>query len=52
MEALYILISNVILERDGSNPQHPPIWRVYVMGSRENGFVEFSVTGEKLRSFQ
>ena len=45
-------VSNVILERDGSSPQHPPIWRVYVMGSRENGFVEFSVTGEKLRSFQ
>jgi len=45
-------VSNVILERDGSNPQHPPIWRVFVMGSRENGFVEFSVTGEKLRSFQ
>ena len=45
-------VSNVILERDGSSPQHEPIWRVYVMGSRENGFVEFSVTGEKRRSFQ
>lgn len=45
-------VSNVILERDGSTPQHEPIWRVYVMGSRENGFVEFSVTGEKRRSFQ
>jgi hypothetical protein len=44
-------VSNVILERDGSSPQHEPIWRVYVMGSRENGFVEFSVTGEKRRSF-
>jgi hypothetical protein len=45
-------VSNVILERDGSSPQHEPIWRVYVMGSRENGFVEFSVTGEKRRAFQ
>jgi hypothetical protein len=45
-------VSNVILERDGSTPQHEPIWRVYVMGSRENGFVEFSLTGEKRRSFQ
>ncbi len=45
-------VSNVILERDGSSPQHEPIWRVYVMGSRENGFVEFSVTGEKRRSIQ
>jgi hypothetical protein len=44
-------VSNVILERDGSSPQHEPIWRVYVMGSRDNGFVEFSVTGEKRRSF-
>lgn len=45
-------VSNVILERDGSSPQHEPIWRVYVMGSRENGFVEFSVTGEKRRAIQ
>lgn len=44
-------VSNVILERDSAAP-HEPIWRVYVMGSRENGFVEFSVTGEKRRSFQ
>jgi len=44
-------VANVILERDGSSPQREPIWRVYVMGSRENGFVEFSVTGEKRRSF-
>ncbi|HEX2876714.1 MAG TPA: hypothetical protein VHP33_35930 [Polyangiaceae bacterium] len=44
-------VSNVILERDGSSPQREPIWRVYVMGSRDNGFVEFSVTGEKRRSF-
>lgn len=44
-------VSNVILERDGSSPQHEPIWRVYVMGSRDNGFVEFSVTGEKRRSY-
>lgn len=45
-------VSNVILERDSSSPQREPIWRVYVMGSRENGFVEFSVTGEKRRSVQ
>jgi hypothetical protein len=45
-------VSNVILERDGSSPQREPIWRVYVMGSRENGFVEFSVTGEKRRAVQ
>jgi hypothetical protein len=44
-------VSNVILERDASSPQREPIWRVYVMGSRDNGFVEFSVTGEKRRSF-
>ncbi len=44
-------VSNVVLERDGSSPQREPIWRVYVMGSRDNGFVEFSVTGEKRRSF-
>jgi hypothetical protein len=44
-------VSNVILERDGSSPQREPIWRVYVMGSRDNGFVEFSVTGEKRRAF-
>jgi hypothetical protein len=45
-------VSNVILERDGSSPQHEPVWRIYVMGSRENGFVEFSVTGEKRRAYQ
>jgi hypothetical protein len=45
-------VSNVILERDSSSPQHEPVWRIYVMGSRENGFVEFSVTGEKRRAYQ
>lgn len=44
-------VSNVTLERDGSSPQREPIWRVHVLGSRDNGFVEFSVTGEKRRSF-
>ncbi len=44
-------VSNVILERDGTSPQREPIWRVYVMGSRDNGFVEFSVTGEKRRTY-
>ena len=45
-------VSNITLERDGSTPGHDPIWRVYVMGSRDNGFVEFSVMGEKRRAVQ
>jgi len=45
-------VSNVSLERDGSSPGREPIWRVYIMGSRDNGFVEFSVTGEKRRAIQ
>jgi hypothetical protein len=45
-------VSNVSLERDGSSAAREPIWRVYVMGSRDNGFVEFSVTGEKRRAVQ
>ena len=45
-------VSNVSLERDASSPAHEPIWRVYVMGSRDNGFVEFSASGEKRRAFQ
>lgn len=43
-------VSVVVLERDGQG-QRAPIWRVIVNGSRDNGVVEFSVTGEKLRSF-
>ena len=44
-------VSTVILDRDGQSPKHEPIWRVVVNGSRENGVVEFSLTGEKLRQF-
>jgi hypothetical protein len=42
-------VSAVVLDRDGQSPRHEPIWRVIVNGSRENGVVEFSATGEKLR---
>jgi hypothetical protein len=42
-------VTHVYLERDSSNGKPEPIWRVYVNGSRDSGFVEFSVTGEKLR---
>lgn len=45
-------VTHVYLERDGSSAKRDPIWRVYVNGSRDNGFVEFSVTGEKLRTAQ
>lgn len=44
-------VSAVVLDRDGQSPKHEPIWRVIVNGSRENGVVEFSVAGEKLRQF-
>lgn len=44
-------VAVVTLERDGQSPRHEPIWRVVVNGSRENGVVEFSLTGEKLRQF-
>jgi hypothetical protein len=39
----------ITLSRDGEKKQ--PVWRVIVNGSRENGVVEFSVTGAKLRTF-
>ncbi len=45
-------ITHVMLERDSFNAKRDPIWRVYVNGSRESGFVEFSVTGEKRRTAQ
>ena len=45
-------VSNVSLERDTSSPGHEPIWRVYILGSRDNGFVEFSAAGEKRRAIQ
>lgn len=44
-------VAVVTLDRDGQSAKHEPIWRVVVNGSRENGVVEFSVTGEKLRQF-
>ena len=44
-------VSVVMLDRDGQSPKHEPIWRVIVNGSRENGVVEFSVSGEKLRQY-
>jgi hypothetical protein len=44
-------VAVVVLERDGQGKREP-IWRVIVNGSRDNGVVEFSAAGEKLRSFQ
>jgi hypothetical protein len=45
-------VTHVFLERDGATEKHEPIWRVYVNGSRESGFVEFSLKGEKRRVIQ
>ncbi len=39
----------VTLTRDGQNKE--PVWRIVVNGSRDNGVVEFSVSGKKLRTF-
>lgn len=39
----------ITLSRDGADKE--PVWRVVVNGSRDNGVVEFSVTGKKLRTF-
>lgn len=44
-------VAVVVLERDGQGKREP-IWRVIVNGSRDNGVVEFSAAGEKLRTFQ
>ncbi len=44
-------VAVVVLERDGQGKREP-IWRVVVNGSRANGVVEFSLSGEKLRAFQ
>lgn len=41
-------VSHVMLERDRAG--NAPVWRIYVQGSRDNGFVEFSVKGEKRRA--
>jgi hypothetical protein len=43
-------ITHVFLERDGTSDKREPIWRVYVNGTRESGFVEFSLKGEQLRA--
>ncbi len=43
-------VTHVILERDGTHEKREPIWRVYVNGTRENGFIEFSLRGDKLRT--
>lgn len=43
-------VTHVFLERDSFNAKRDPIWRVYVNGSRDSGFIEFSVTGEKRRT--
>jgi hypothetical protein len=45
-------VTHVYLERDSINGKRDPIWRVYVNGSRDSGFIEFSVTGEKRRVAQ
>lgn len=45
-------VTHVILERDGSGAQREPLWRIYVNGSRDSGFVEFSTSGEKRRAVQ
>lgn len=42
-------VTHVFLERDSINGKRDPIWRVYVNGSRDGGFIEFSVSGEKRR---
>jgi hypothetical protein len=45
-------VTHVFLERDSLTAKRDPIWRVYVNGSRDSGFMEFSVTGEKRRVAQ
>jgi hypothetical protein len=45
-------VTHVILERDGSSAGREPIWRIYVNGSRDSGFVEFSPQGAKRRVVQ
>jgi hypothetical protein len=45
-------ITHVYLERDSFDAKRDPIWRVYVNGSRDSGFVEFSITGAKRRMAQ
>ncbi|HYQ18132.1 MAG TPA: hypothetical protein VEQ58_20300, partial [Polyangiaceae bacterium] len=41
-------VAVMILTRDSD--EKDPLWRVIVNGSRDNGVVEFSVTGQKLRT--
>jgi hypothetical protein len=45
-------VTHVYLERDSFNAKRDPIFRVYVNGSRDSGFIEFSITGEKRRVAQ
>lgn len=45
-------VTHVYLERDSFDAKREPIWRVYVNGSRDSGFIEFSLTGEKRRAAQ
>jgi hypothetical protein len=45
-------VTHVFLERDSINGRRDPIWRIYVNGSRDGGFIEFSVSGEKRRTAQ
>ncbi len=45
-------IAVLTLNRDTQSPKHEPIWHVVVSGSRDNAVVEFSASGEKLRTFQ
>ena len=42
-------VSVITLSRDGENKE--PVWRVIVNGSRDNGVIEFSISGKKLRTF-
>jgi hypothetical protein len=45
-------VTHVFLERDSIDNRRDPIWRVYVNGSRDGGFIEFSLAGEKRRTAQ
>jgi hypothetical protein len=45
-------VSHVSLERGSFNTKPEPIFRVHVNGSRDSGYIEFSVTGEKRRMVQ
>jgi hypothetical protein len=42
-------VTHVFLERDGTSAKREPIWRVYVNGTRDSGFIEYSLGGQKRR---